>query len=290
MTGSIEVGTFYCVKQRESIIDKVDIIETRMSSLNRIGVKWTKEETILAFDLYCKTSFRKISSLNQEIIELADLLGRTPSSVALKMQNLAHFDPELRKRNIIAMSHGSKQDAAVWQEFSNDWEELSYQARLVLAKLKNERIDQVLMEPEIGLLPEGEVKEQLVKSRIGQYFFRMAVLNSYENRCCITGLAVPELLVASHIKPWKNADSKTERTNPMNGLSLNALHDKAFDRGLITVTPDYIIKVSSKIKPSSGDIVEDWLLSFANKKIRTPNKFLPKKEFLEFHNDVIFLR
>lgn len=119
--------------------------------MNRTGIKWTYEETILAFDLYCKTSFRKISSSNQEIIELADLLGRAPSSVALKMQNLAHFDPELRKRNIIAMSHGSKQDAAVWQEFSSDWEELSYQARYVLAKLKNERIDQVLMEPEIGL-------------------------------------------------------------------------------------------------------------------------------------------
>lgn len=38
------------------------------------------------------------------------------------------------------------------------------------------------------------------------------------------------------------------------------------------VTPDYIIKVSSKIRPSSGDTVEDWLLGFANKKIRTPKK------------------
>lgn len=259
--------------------------------MDRIGIKWTKEETILAFDLYCKTSFGKIASSNQEIKELAYLLGRTPGSVALKMHNLAHYDPELRKRHITAMSHGSKLDASVWQEFSDNWEELSYQARCILAKLKNERIDQVVLESETDLLPEGNVKEQLVKSRIGQYFFRMAVLNSYENRCCITGLAVPELLVASHIKPWKDADSKTERTNPMNGLALNALHDKAFDRGLITVTPDYIIKVSSKIKPSlGGDTAEDWLLGFANKKIRTPNKFFPRKEFLEFHNDVIFLK
>lgn len=53
--------------------------------------------------------------------------------------------------------------------------------------------------------------------------------------------------------------------------------------------PDYIIKVSSKIKPSvEGDTVEDWLLSFANQKIRMPNKFFPGKEFLEYHNDVIF--
>lgn len=257
--------------------------------MSRTGVKWSKEETILAFDLYCRTSFGKISSSNKDIQELAYLLGRTPGAVALKMHNLAHYDPELRKRNITAMAHGSKLDVEVWEEFSSNWEELSYQARIITAHMKNESIDSIIHEPEINMLPEGRVREQLMKNRIGQYFFRMAVLNSYENRCCITGLAIPELLVASHIKPWKDADSKTERTNPMNGLALNALHDKAFDRGLITVTPDYIIKVSSKIKHSiEGDTVEDWLLSFENQKIRMPNKFFPGKEFLEFHNDVIF--
>lgn len=257
--------------------------------LDRTGIKWSKEETILAFDLYCRTSFGKINSSNKDIMELAGLLGRTPGAVALKMHNLAHYDPELRKRNVTAMAHGSKLDASVWEEFSSNWEDLSYQARCILAGLKRESIDKVVNEPEIVMLPEGRVREQLVKNRIGQDFFRMAVLNSYENRCCITGLAVPELLVASHIKPWKDADSRTERTNPMNGLTLNALHDKAFDRGLITVTPDYIIKVSSEIKPSvGGDTVEDWILSFANQKIRMPNKFFPRKEFLEYHNDVIF--
>ena len=187
------------------------------------------------------------------------------------------------------MAHGSKLDALVWQEFSSDWEELSYQARCILANLKKESINEVVTEPEITVLPEGTVREQLVKNRIGQYFFRMAVLNSYENKCCITGLGIPELLVASHIKPWREADSRTERTNPMNGLLLNALHDKAFDRGLITVTPDYVIKVSSLIKPSlMENTVENWMLSFANQKIRMPNKFFPRKDFLEFHNDVIF--
>lgn len=257
--------------------------------LDRTGIKWSKEETILAFDLYCRTSFGQINSSNKDIMELAGLLGRTPGAVALKMHNLAHYDPELRKRNVTAMAHGSKLDASVWEEFSSNWEDLSYQARCILADLKSESIDKVVNEPEIVMLPEGRVREQLVRNRIGQYFFRMAVLNSYENRCCITGLAVTDLLVASHIKPWKDADSRTERTNPTNGLTLNALHDKAFDRGLITVTPDYIIKVSSEIKPSvEGDTVEDWLLSFTNQKIRMPNKFFPRKEFLEYHNDVIF--
>jgi len=203
------------------------------------------------------------------------------------MHNLAHYDPDLRRRNVTAMSHGSKLDASIWEECN--WEELAVRARYILAEMKNENIENI-MYAEINSFPEGGEKEQLVRNRIGQYFFRMAVLNSYENRCCITGLAIPELLVASHIKPWKESDIRTERTNPMNGLALNALHDKAFDRGLITIKPDYTICVSSQIKASiEGNTIEDWLLSFIKRKITLPTKFLPKKEFLEYHNDVIFV-
>lgn len=257
--------------------------------MDRNGIKWTREETILAFDLYCRLPYSKISSANTDVKELAVLLERTPGSVELKMRNLAHFDPELLRRNVVAMPHGSKLDAEIWEEFNSNWEELCFQARRILAKLKNEKIELPVLASEIETLPEGETRERLVKNRIGQYFFRMAVLNSYDNRCCITGLAVPELLVASHIKPWRDSDSKTERTNPMNGLALNALHDKAFDRGLITITPDFRILVSSKIKPSKErDTMEDWLISYGGKKIIIPKKFFPKHEFLAYHNDVIF--
>ncbi|RJW44253.1 HNH endonuclease [Clostridiales bacterium TF09-2AC] len=257
--------------------------------MDRRGIKWSKEETILAFDLYCKMSFGKISSTNEEIIELATLLERSPGSVALKMHNLAHFDPELQKRNVTAMAHGSKLDKEVWGEFSNDWEELSFQARKILARKKEEAVEGILADAEIQTLPEGKAKDQIVRNRIGQHFFRMAVLNSYDNRCCITGLAIPDLLIASHIKPWKDSDSKTERTNPMNGLSLNALHDKAFDKGLISITTDYRVIISSALKHSlKGNNMEDWLLKFAGKKIKMPSKFAPDKRFLEYHNDVIF--
>lgn len=131
--------------------------------MDRTGIKWSKEETILAFDLYCRTSFGKISSSNKDIMELAGLLGRTPGAVVLKMHNLAHYDPEFRKRNVTAMAHGSKLDALVWEEFSSNWEDLSYQARGILANLKSEDIDKIVDEPEIVMLPEGRVREQLVK-------------------------------------------------------------------------------------------------------------------------------
>lgn len=267
-----------------------EIIGTmKVVKLDKTGTKWSREETILAFDLYCRTPFGKISSTNNDIKELAQLIGRTSGAVALKMHNLAHFDPELRKRNITAMAHGSKLDLEVWNEFCENWEELSFAARCILAELKSESIDKII-EPELQVLPDGDVRNQLIKARIGQYFFRMAVLNSYENKCCITGMPYSELLVASHIKPWKDSDPKAERTNPMNGLSLNALHDKAFDKGLMTITPDYTIHISSKLKrePINNSVYE-WIVKYEKQRILLPNKFIPKREFLEYHNDVIFL-
>ena len=168
-------------------------------SEKRSGKKWNREETILAYDLYCRTPFGKIHSGNNDIINLAKLLGRTPGSVALKMSNLAHLDPELRKRHRTGMAHGSKLDAEVSNEFMNDWSGLSYQAQLILSRMQNKDITQNVSVNDISDLPKGWNREQVLKERVGQQFFRASVLNSYENRCCITGINNSELLIASHI-------------------------------------------------------------------------------------------
>ena len=204
------------------------------------------------------------------------------------MHNLAHYDPELQKRNVVAMAHGSKLDKEIWDEFSDNSEELAYVATKLLAKHKNETIEKIIDLGDIEFIPEGKEREQLIKSRIGQYYFRLSVLNSYENKCCITGIDLPELLVASHIKPWKVCSNK-DKTNPSNGLSLNALHDKAFDCGLITVDKNFIIHVSSKInKHIYQEESKTWLLRFEGEKILLPSKFYPSKDYLEYHNDMIF--
>ena len=96
-----------------------------MNRQARNGKKWSREETILAFELYCRTPFAKIAKTNKDIINLANLLGRTPSSVGLKMANLAHYDPEIQKQNLSGMAHGSKLDAVVFAEFAGNWEALS---------------------------------------------------------------------------------------------------------------------------------------------------------------------
>lgn len=259
---------------------------------SRKGIKWSREETILAFELYCRTPFSKISKSNKDIIKLANLLGRTPSSVGLKMANLAHYDPEITKKNLSGMSHGSKLDAEIYAEFAEDWETLSLEAEKILANRIGTPVERMLgIEDELSILPPGRNRDIQMKQRVGQYFFRMTVINAYSNKCCVTGIEESKLLIASHIKPWSVSDEKTERTNPQNGLCLNALHDKAFDKGLITINGDYEIIISSKLKKTTMDEdTKDWLMKYDHRRIMLPDKFLPDIKFIEYHNDMIFQR
>jgi putative restriction endonuclease len=254
--------------------------------LNKIlKTNWSKDELIVAFNLYCKTPFTKINAKNKAVIELASIIGRSPSSVALKLANFARLDPALQERNITGMRHGSKAEAEIWSEFSHDWEELAYQSELILAKFKN-----VSVENSAGIIngdfpSEGKERDTLVKTRVNQYFFRQTILASYNNKCCVTGISIPELLVASHIIPW--SIDKRNRMNPSNGLCLNALYDKAFDRGLITITTDYHVKISKILKqPKSA--FELLFIPYDNKKIDLPQRFTPLKEFIEYHNRHIY--
>ena len=259
--------------------------------IDRQGQKWNREETILALDLYCRIPFSKISSKNKDIIELATLLGRSPNSVSLKLSNFASMDKKLQNRNIVGMKNRSKLDEEIYEEFDNSWGELSFESQKIRAQYSNQPLDSILTEDDAIPLPPGLNKEQVIKIRIGQNFFRNTVISSYENKCCITGIHNPQLLIASHIKPWSVSAESDERTNPRNGLCLNALHDKAFDKGLLTITTDYHIIISDKlVKSEMDEKTKSWILSYKDKIINLPKKFLPSKEFIEYHNDMIFQR
>jgi putative restriction endonuclease len=193
--------------------------------------KWTREELIIAFNLYCKIPFGKIHQKTPEIISLAKILDRTPGAVSWKLANIASLDPSLKKRNIEGASHGSKKDVEVWNEFNGDWDRLAFESEKLLAQRTGGQIEDV-SEVELSDLPkEGIEKEALVKIRVNQSFFRKSVLAAYNFQCCVTGLEIPELLNASHIIPWSKDEAN--RVNPRNGLCLNAIHDRAFDRGLL---------------------------------------------------------
>lgn len=247
---------------------------------------WTREQLIITFNLYCKIPFAKTVKSNPEVIKVAKLIDRTPSAVAFKLGNFGSFDEELKKRGITGLPNTSRLDKEIWDEFNSDWEELAFQSELLIAELEHKPVEETA-EIDLSNLPLGIERERLVRVRVNQSFFRSAILTSYDSKCCITGLNVPELLIASHIKPWK--DDAENRTNPQNGLCLNALHDKAFDKGFITVTTDYKVKVSKHFDGfQPKDKIEDFFLKYEGFPISLPEKFYPKEEFLEYHYEVVF--
>jgi putative restriction endonuclease len=245
---------------------------------------WTKNELLLAINLYCKIPFGKMHRGNQTIIDLATLIGRTPSAVSRKLTNFASFDPELKARKISGSSNAGKLDKQVWDEFYQNWDTSLWRSEELLAferKTSIEALNKISVEDEFE---EGREALRSVKVRVNQNIFREIVLASYKNTCCITGINNPRLLVASHIIPWSR-DNKN-RLNPKNGLCLNYLHDKAFDCGLLTVSAtNYIIRVSSQLKNSiDSKSMEDNFMSIDGKQIRLPEKFLPSSDFLQQHN------
>ncbi len=162
---------------------------------------WTREELIVAFNLYCKIPFGRIHIRNPLVIELAKSIGRTPSAVSWKLANFARLDPALKKRQIAGATHGARAEIEIWQEFNDNWEKLSFESERLLQKMAG-RI--APPEEETQEFPEGRTREALVRTRVNQDFFRAAVLAAYGGRCCITGLCIPQLLNASHIVPLGN--------------------------------------------------------------------------------------
>lgn len=234
--------------------------------------------------------FGRMHKGNPEIIVLANLIGRTPSAVAMKLVNFASLDPSITNNGRKGLGNASKADGEIWRAFNADWNGLEAEVNSLLAKFDASKVRTI---PGQNAFSEetatyvGETKQATVSIRQRQSFFRRSVLASYDGQCCMSGVSTSELLVASHIIPWSlNVEN---RLNPRNGLCLSAIHDKAFDRGLITVTPDSSIRVSSKIKREGLRTKLGKMLSgLEGKKIISPKRFLPDPEFLRWHNDKQF--
>jgi putative restriction endonuclease len=245
---------------------------------------WTREELILAINLYCKIPFGKINKNNPDVIHLAKLIGRTPSSISFKLGNFGSFDPSLKERGVGGLPNTGKLDKEIWDEFYQNWEERTFESERLRAQFENKSLDQLVDISDIDI-KEGKEKERIVKTRVNQSFFRSMVLASYNFTCCITGIKNTELLVASHIVPW--AEDSENRLNPRNGLCLNALHDKAFDQYLITVTPNFKLKISKKlITEKKNKSIQENFLQFESLEIKLPRKFIPDEKLLLQHNKI----
>ena len=215
--------------------------------------RWNREELLVVLNIYHKLRFGQFDQRQTVIIDLAQRIGRTPSAVAMKLSNLASLDPALKLRGIAGLEGASNLDRAMWEEYHTNPAEL--------VPLGQERFDALFVADEHETVevipgkgirtrkrpPAGEtVTTALTKQRRGQDYFRDIVLNNYDNRCGITGLPVRELLIASHILPWR--DHEADRLNVRNGICLNRLHDAAFDQGLIGFDNELRMILSSRLK------------------------------------------
>ena len=249
----------------------------------RDGQMWSREESILAFNLYCQIPFSKTKASNSEVIELAVILHRTPASLARKLGNFGAFDPELKRRQISGLTHTSKLDKEIWDEFNADWNALVLEAERIRQQTSNQPS---LVEPDqsISEIIGPTERETKIKQRIYQDFFRASILAGYNHRCCICGIPHSEILIASHIIPWSLREDT--RVNPENGLCLCASHDRAFDSELLTIGTDFSVILSEKLKKSIDRASQSTFQIYDGKKISLPDRFAPRIEFLNWRLSV----
>lgn len=249
---------------------------------------WSKNELMLAFNLYLKMPFGKMHSKNPDIIHLANIIGRSANSIALRLANFASVDPYHQSRGVVGMKGGAKQVQPIWDEFFQNKEKLIFESEKILAEKENQTIESKFSELLLNIKDlKGETKIREVKTRVNQEVFRKIVVANYGGKCAMTGIDIPELIFASHIIPW--AKNEDERLNPENGICLSSLYDKAFDKGFIGINEKFEVLISSDLKKKNKH--EYYLKYFShleNEKITSPQKYLPKKEFLQFHLDTIF--
>ena len=255
-------------------------------TMTSVGKNWTRQQLLVAFRLYCQMPFGKMHSRNPDIIKYAEYIGRTPSALAMKLSNIASLDPVITSSGRKGLRGASEADRNMWKEMRNNWDAFVLDSEKILEEVRSGSGH----ENDLNMKPvdySGQNKSIRTTARVGQSFFRNAVLSAYDGKCCITGLSDKRLLVASHIIPWREDESN--RLNPRNGLLLSMLHDKAFDLGIITINDDMTIQVSKK------DIVHDNYFKssielYDGEQITLPEKFQPNTDFLTFHRENVFLK
>ena len=251
------------------------------------GKPWTREDVIIADALYCVIPFSKVNNSNQTIKDAAAIMERSPASLKMRICNLAALDPDFLATGRAGLASVANLDREVYAEFSSDWQRLSSTAEELLGLPIFDIAEPIYNGPD----KRRRKTYAEISDKQARRFFRKSVIAAYEGRCCISGMTIPQMLIASHIKPYAVSDIQTERANPANGLLLNAFYDRAFDQGLMTVLPDLTILISDQVKEVYTDErTREWLYAIEGTKIKRPARFAPNRDLLAYHNEYVFLR
>lgn len=251
-------------------------------------MNWTREQLLIALNVYFKIPYSSITGSNPNIRKIAEIIGRTPDAVALKMCNFGSFDPVQQARGIKGLTNSGKLDKIIYDEFTNNWDDMLFESEHILASKELITIEDKYAPILIDLNDKkGEVKIREVKTRVNQDLFRKMILSIYSNKCAVTGIDISALLVAGHILPWAN--NEKERLNPANGICLSNLYDHAFEKGFIGIDYNYQLLISPELKKKSqNQYFENFFGRFENQQINLPDRFLPNKDFLDFHLNEVF--
>ncbi len=252
--------------------------------------RWTEEQTQRALYLYFQMPFGRLHQHAPEIIALAKEMGRTPSSIAMKLGNFASLDPAITSTGRKGLQGASALDRQMFARFYGQWDALV--AAVVQFEpwpaAESKAAETKFAEDNFALRTfEGPSEVQtLGTARRGQAFFRQAVLANYEEQCCVSGLADSRLLIASHIKPWQ-ADIEN-RHNPANGFALAATLDRAFDRRLMTIDQRLTVLVARQLLDHPSEQTRSYFRQYHGERIRTPQRFEPDPKLLAWHNQAAF--
>lgn len=241
---------------------------------------WSREDIVVAYALYCVTPLNQIRPTNKVIQQVSEIISHSVASLVMRMRNFQYIDP----RASSGLRNVAKADKMIFEEFKHDWDALSIEAETLTG------LDLFGASPLQGAKPLSDLTDhrRVTRERV---FFKKAVLSAYNDQCYISGCAVPQMLVASHIRPYSKCRSEADRVSPDNGICLNTFYDKAFDSGLMTITPSMQIFISPIISNGPQDaFTARWLAELDGTFLPPSPRFPPRRELLEYHNDVIFRR
>jgi hypothetical protein len=259
----------------------------RVVSTEKRGPAWTRDEDVLALALYRATG-PSHDQEDLEVGELSRLLKRTPAAVVFKLGNFKAVETKGKS----GLSHFAPMDSKVWREFDARDAELYREAERIRNEIYGRFKDRDVSQIE-DLANRLKKEGRLQTERLSQVLARQkgaalrdAVLENYGSRCAFCDLDIPQMLVAAHIHRW--IDDPENRYNLSNTLCLCVLHHNAFDNGLLTVSDDGKIVVSSSLNKSNSRTVKSALLNLNDAKMRMPVSYFPDKQFLADHKRKVF--